>query len=891
MNDARPPRAYRWLLRLLPAERRARHGDAMATLFAELLAGTRAERGLGGAARLWMREAAGLGRFAWRERSRPMRRWLARRTWSLPMPTLSANVRLALRSLRRQRAFALALLISIAAGVGVTTAVFSAINGVLLRPLPFPAPDRLVDLWEARDDGFQSHSTISGPEAVEWRRRFTSAEALAAYRYAPLTLTGRGDAVRIIGIETTPEFFAVLRRQPILGRVFADTETGPAAAVVVLSERIWQTRFGGDRAIVGRSIELDGVAREVIGVMPADAAFPAPAEAWIPARADWSTQSKGQHFLSAIARLRADRSLQEARAELDRVAADLEREWPDANRGHRASFDPLADTLVAGVRPALTVLFVSSLFVLLIVAANTSSLLLARAVARRREFVVRRALGARTWDLVTQLAAEGVILALPGGLLGALVASAILRLVLDPAAGSLPRSAGVRLDAASLLFALAVTLVIGIVASLLPLSRLMRTTAPDLASRGGTGDRHAVRLRHLIVAGQVAAAFALACGSALLARSLVALSTVDTGFAADRALTFNVQLAQARYRSPGQQTDFVTRALERLRAIPGVTAAGVVSDLPFSGSRSTSGFAVEDRPTPPDQSRSADMRVASPGYLPAMGIALRGGRDFTTQDAGTGEPVAIVNEAFADAVWPGENAIGKRIRIGHPDEVAVFGSPVWRTVVGVAGNVIHDDLRATPNGEIYLPFAQSPLGRLAFVARSSGDPSALTASARAAIADVDPRLAIYNTRTMAQRLAQSMATPRLLVMLTTIFATTALLLAAFGLHATLTHAVAQRTAEFGIRVALGARPAHIARAVARDTLAIVAAGLAAGAGAAVLFTRWMSSSLFGVTPTDVLTLTSAAMLVAALAAISTIMPTRKALSVSPAGLLQEGRGR
>jgi predicted permease len=807
------------------------------------------------------------------------------------MSTVLANIRLAVRALRHQRGFALALFVTIACGVGVTTAVFSAIDGVLRRPLPFPSPDRLVDLWEARDDGFQAHSTLSGPEASEWRRRFTSAEALAPYRYAPLTLTGKGDAVRLIGIETTPEFFAVLQRQPMLGRTFAEGETGSAAAVIVLSETIWRTRFGADQAIVGRPIELDGQSREVIGVMPADAAFPAQADAWLPARQDWSKLPSGQHFLSAIARLNADRSLDDARAELSRVAADLEREWPDVNRGHRGALDPLADMLVANVRPALTVLFVSSLFVLLIVAANTSSLLLARAVSRRREFVVRRALGARTWDLVTQLAAEGVILALPGGVLGALVASAILRLVLDPAAGSLPRSAVVRLDAASLAFALAVTLVIGVVGSLLPLARVMRASAPDLASRGNTGDRHTVRLRHVIVAGQVAAAFALASGSALLARSLVALAHVDPGFAAAQAMTFSAQLAQTRYRSPAQQTDFVTRATGRLRAIPGVTAAGVVSDLPFSGSRSTSGFAIEDRPTLPNQTRSADLRVASPGYFTAMGISLHRGRDFADADNGSAEPVAIVNQAFADALWPGEIAIGKRLRIGHPDEIAVFGAPVWRTIVGVAGNVIHDDLRSTPKGEIYLPFAQSPLGRLAFVVRTGGDPATVIAPARAAIAEIDPRIALYSTRTMAERLSQAMATPRLLVMLTAIFAAAALLLAAFGLHATLAHAVAQRMNEFGIRVALGARPTHIARSVARDTLSIVAAGLAIGAVAALLFTRWMSSSLFGVTPTDVVTLAGAAALVAGLAVISTILPTRKALAASPAGLLQEARER
>lgn len=872
---------YHWLLKLLPRDRRERYGTAMAAVFAEQLRAAQPQ-GLPRTALVWLRELIGLSRFAARE----WRARMPRPSFPPRFPMHRHDVVLALRRIRREPWLAASVILTLALGAGITSAVFTVVNGVLLRPLPYAAPNRLVELWEDRNDGFISHSSISGLEATEWPRRVNALTGVVAYRFVALTLTGHGDALRLIGAETTASHFDVIGRGAMLGRTFAPEDNAPDSGAIVIVESLWRSRFGVDPNVVGQDIDVDGQRRHIIGVVPDSAAFPANAQVWIPHRAALTSLSPGQHFFSAFGRLADGKTIDDARRQLQTVAADLARELPDSNRNHLAGMGSLTDSLVATTRPALRLLLIVSVMVLLIVTANISGVLLARSLAGRTELAVRRALGASNADITAQLMTEAVTFAIPGAALAVLIAMWATRALIGPQAWLVPRASEVHVDASTMLFTLAVALAAAVGAQLLPLFRALRQRNMALSVRETTADRRSLFLRQLLVGAQIASAVALLITATLLTRSVIALVGVNAGFSPAGVASFNLQLSPSRYRNASAEIDFAQRSLAAVRSIPGVTSAGLVSDLPFSGSRTTSSFRAEGIAEAPGQILSADLRVSTPGYFQAMSIPMLKGRDFADGDDGRGEPVVIISRSLADRLWPGQDALGHRIRIGSKDEVEVFGSQVWRTVIGISGNVIHDDLRKQPGQELYVPFAQSPERRLMFAVRSTRPTADVIAESRARLAAVAPSDAIYGALSMDDRLARAVSTSRVLALVTALFAATAVLLAMFGLYAALTYAVTQRTVEFGIRLALGATSAQIASAIVRETAWVLLAGVGAGLALSVLMSRVVSGSLFGVRSGDVATITGSIVAVLLLGALAPVLPARRAIASDPGRLFR-----
>lgn len=869
---------HTWLQRMLPRGRRDQYGQESTAVFLVLLAEAR-RRGRAVALWLWVREVADMVQVA----------YTSRKPSGSNRPLPGVSLRSAWRVLRHQPGFAVAASLIIALGVGATGTVFAVADRVWWLPMPFPEPHRLVDLWEVRHDGMTPHGSLSSREADEWPARLTLTESLAAYRYAPMTLTGVGDqpAARLTGVETTHMFGQVLGRTPVLGRWWNADEDLHTSDVVVISESLWRSRLGANPNVLQSVVRLDGQPRRVVGVWPADAAFPASTDLWMPSRIDPAQLGPGQHLFWAIGRLAPGVTLTQARDELSRVAAGLSADFPDTNVGHLAEMDRLSDVLVAPVRPMIRALVIAAVCLLLIAASNLAGLLLSRALQRQREFAVRRALGARPLALIQQLLVEGVLLAAPGALLGILLASWSLRVLVGPFAFLLPNGANMALDIRVIVVTIVAAIVTGVGAQVVPIWRVTRAQRFSLGGRDDGAGRDPKVARRMIVGTQLAVALALVCAALLLSRSLWALSSIDRGFEPTRAATFQLQLSPQRFRAPDQQLDFVTRALEAVRGLPGVAAVGVVSDLPFSGSRSTTSFAAEGVTPEPGRQLGADYRVASPGYFSAMAIDVVEGRDFQATDTGTGIPVAVVNRSLARQLWPDQPALGKTIRIGHPGEVAIFGSGVWRTVVGVVEDIVHDDVRGARQPELYIPFAQSPLGRLSFVVRTaSGDALAVMPAVRSAMAAVDPNEALYGVRTMEQRLDRMMASPRVLAVSTSSFALAAVLLAGIGIYATLTYTITQRAREFGVRLALGASPAHIVSVIGVETAWLAVGGLVFGSASGYALARLLSSELFGVTAGGVWTYTAGLGVLIVAAILAMIVPIRRALRLDPARLLQ-----
>jgi len=872
---------HHWLQRLLPRFRREQYGRETTALFVELLAETLSRRGRWAGLRLWGREIAGVIRIAITSRWPATGRGSGR--------SLGVSISGAWRLLRHQPGFAVATALIVALGVGATATVFAVADRVWLSPLPFPQPDQLVDLWEVRHDGMSPRGTLSGREAVEWPTRLTTLAALAPFRYAPVTLTGVDGvaATRLAGIETTEAFARVLGRSLVIGRWWNVDEDRPGSNVVVVSETMWRSRLNADPDVMSRTVQIDGQPRRIIGVWPADAGYPTAIEVWLPSRQDLARLPPGQHLLWAVGRLRASATLDQAQQELTRVAGDLASDFPDTNVGHFAEMARLSDVLVAPVRPMLVALVITAACLLLIATSNLSGLLLSRALMRQREFAVRRALGARPLTLVWQLVVEGLFLAVPGAALGVLLAAWAIRSIVQPFAFMLPRGAEVSLDIRVVLVAFLAAVIAAVGAQWLPIWRVTRAHHFALGGRDAGAGRDPRGARRLIVGAQMAIALALVCAAVLLSRSLSTLSAVDRGFEPTHVATFQLQLAPQRFSVAEAQLDFVTRALTVLRAIPDVRAAGVVSDLPFSGSRSTTSFEAEGVAAAQGRLLSSDYRVASSGYFSAMEISLLAGREFTDADSKTGQPVAIVNHALASQLWPGQQVLGKRIHIGHPEEVAVFGSGVWRDVVGVIADIVHDDLRGTREPELYIPYAQSPLRRLHFVVRTDGNsPLDVMPSVRSAMTAVDPNEAIYAVRTMADRVGRAMAPSKVVATSTSAFALVAVLLAAVGIYATLMYIVGQRAREFGVRLALGARAGHIVALIGVEMAWLVGGGLIVGGVAAYALAQLLSSILTGVTPGGVTTFAAGLVVLITAAVLATVVPIHRALRLDPARLLQ-----
>jgi putative ABC transport system permease protein len=803
---------------------------------------------------------------------------------SVRQPMIRQDLTFALRMLRKAPGFTLAAVLAIALGIGANTAIFTVVKQVLLQPLPYPDPERIVDVNEyARGRA----TAVSPPNGRDWRDGNRTLEALSFYNEQVLTLTGNGEPSRISAGVVDARIGGVMRVPPLAGRAFTDDDMRPSARkVAILGYDLWQRAFGGDRAVVSRQIMLEGEPYEVVGVMPRGYDFPDGSDAWIPLQVDgasYGDNQRGAHYISAVGRLRDGVTAQQASADLDRIEQDLARRFPSWVDGYTVAAVPLLTTIVEPVRQPLLILFGAVAFVLLIACVNVSNLLLARATTRTGEIAVRSALGAGRGRLIRQLLAESIVLSLAGGAAGLLLASWGVKALMAVAPSDLPRASGVQIDAVVLAFSVAISIVSGIVFGTAP---AVVASSPDLtvflrdAGRDGRSGGARGRLRAALVTAQVALALVLLAGAGLAIRSFQRLTTVDPGFRTADVLTFDISLPSAAYPTDASQRQFFRDYTERIRNLPGVAEAGAVMFPPVTRSGFGGSFTIYGRPQNADEG-NAQVRSVTPGYMEALSIPLKAGRLFAAQDSESGPRVAIISESAARRYWPGENPVGRQIRV-HVNE----SGRQPREIVGVVGDVRTRGMETAPVPVIYTPHAQYGPESMTVVVRAPGDPGTLLPGLKGALAALAPGVAIGRARMMDDLVSASVAQPRFRTLLLTIFAAVSLALAAVGLYGVVAFSVSQRRSELGLRIALGADPRHVLRLVLREGMTPVAIGILLGLGGAALMARLMKALLFGVDPFDPLTFAAVAMALACVGLAACYIPARRATRVDPAAALR-----
>jgi putative ABC transport system permease protein len=797
------------------------------------------------------------------------------------MRVLLKDLRYDFRTLLRRPAFTVVALLTLALGIGANTAIFSVVNGVLLRPLPFKDPERLVQVWEKNLKRGFTQDTVSPQNFEDWQEQSRSFDAMAAYEYESFVLTNRDAPERLVGILASSAFIDVLGIKPALGRGFLPGEDRRGAErVVLLSDRLWRRSFGGRADALGQAVILNGESYVVVGVMPSDFSFPNPRlDLWVPSID--LRRPRGDHFMFAVARLKPTVGLKQAQEEIDVIARRLGEQYPGPNGNSGVTLVPLQEEIVGKARPALLMLLGAVALMLLIACVNVANLLLARATARSKEIAVRAALGASRLRLVRQLLTESLVLALAGGGAGLLLSVWGVNLIVVAGAGTIPRAGEIGVDARAFGFTLAVSVLTGLLFGLAP---ALNSSAPELSSslkegsRGaGVGPRQG-RAQGVLIVTEVALAFVLLASAGLLLKSYARLRRVDPGFRAEQVLTARLALPAAKYPEADRQAIFYQQALERIRTLPGVQQAGVVSDLPFSGSRSGRSFDIEGHATssePDAQTPHADYRKISPDYFRAIGIRLVRGREFTERDGKDAPGVAIVNEACARRFFPGEEPLGRWLVYGNS------GQQVRREIVGVVADVKHESLADERAPEVYVPFAQHPQSEMFFAVRTASDPESFAAPLRNAVLEVDRDLPVYSVLTLRQRLENSVAPQRFDTLLLAVFAAVAMLMAAVGVFGVMSYTVAQRTHELGVRVALGARRRDILRLVVGRGMRLALAGVGLGLAAAFALTRLLTRLLYEVEPTDPLIFAGIAGLLASVALLACYLPARRATKVDP----------
>jgi putative ABC transport system permease protein len=799
---------------------------------------------------------------------------------SLTLEDIGRDLRFGLRSLLRSPGFALVSVLCLALGIGANAALFSVLNAVLLRPLPFVDPDRLVQLYEKIAGG--GYGSVSVPNFRDWSEKNTGFEQLAAYTSSSQNLQAANAPERIQTVEATQNLFSLLAVPPLLGRTFNPSSDEPGKAkVAVVGEEFWRTRLGGDPALIGRAIRLDGIPYEVIGVMPSSFNFPpgeSSTDAWIlfepsPELAN----SRGDHLLAVVGRLKPGTTLEQASAQMVTVAAQIEKEHPAEQTGRSVLIQPLRETVVGQTRPALLILFGAVGLVLLIACANVANLLLARSAVRQREVAVRLALGASRTRLIRQFLLESLVLAFAGALLGLLLARWSLDALVPLAKGALPFSNDFPLDGRVFGFLLGIALLSGITFGIVPALQASRDNLRDSLTDAGvktTGSGRQQLFRNALVVLEIAVSLVLLVGAGLLLRGFLALSGTEPGLNARNVLTVHLPVPEAQLK--GSTPRLFRPVLEKIRSLPGVRSAAVISMLPIQNAWTNRYFSIEGRPAPqPGHKPLAEFRVASPGVFQSLGIPMLRGRDFTALDGESEPMMVIINEALAHKYFPEADPLGKRLNL----EGEVF------TIGGIVGNIRQAGLDRKPLPEIYMPYAAAEamewLGDAVLVIRTSIPPEGLTQEVRVAVASVDSALPLYNVLTMEQVIDESLASRRLNLWLLVIFAGIALVLSASGLYGVISYLVAQRTREIGMRIALGAQTRDIIGLVMRQGASLTGAGILVGLLGAFAFTRVLQSILYGVSARDPLTYAALAALLAAIALLATWLPAVRAARVDP----------
>ncbi|HEV2426012.1 MAG TPA: ABC transporter permease [Terriglobia bacterium] len=812
------------------------------------------------------------------------------------MQTLLQDVRYGLRMLASNRGFTIVAVLTLTLGIGANTAIFSVIDGVLLRPLPYRDPGRLVIMGEKTPE-FDMMS-VSYPNFLDWQRESRSFEGLGAHRWTAYDLTGSGTPEHLDGKMVSAGFFPTLGITPLLGRDFDAREDHLGAGrVAMISGGLWKRRFAASSAVIGKPITLSGQSYTVIGVVPGDFRFLGTADVYtlLDQWDDVLARSREAHpGMRVVGRLKPGVTQAQAQAEMSGIAAQLAQTYPKSNARHGVSVRPLEQEIVGDARPSLLVLLGAVGFVLLIACANVANLLLARSTTRRREMAIRAAIGASQGRMVRQLLTESVLLALAGGALGLLLARWGTQAVVAAIPGGLPRMENIGVDGWVLAFTLAVSVAAGVIFGLAPalqISRLDLHATLQEGTRGSTGSRQ--KLRSALVVAEVAASLVLLIGAALMLKTMWQLSRVNPGFKPQNLLTFSVGLSPAnRATSDGIRTAYGQLA-ERIRALPGVEAAGVVDDLPLSGSDDELPFWVSGRPRPNSQSEMswALNYDVSPDYLRAMGIPLLRGRFISETDTVRSAPVTVIDEVMAKRLFPGQDPVGQSIRIAVPEGFGPgLGGPI--TIVGVVGHVKHfgldTDAASKIQYQLYLPFVQLPdqimplvAGGMTMMVRTSVDPLSMAGAIRRLVASDGGDQPVFGVQTMERIVSDSVAGRRFSMLLLGVFAGLALVLAAVGIYGVISYTVTQRTHEIGIRMALGAERTNVLTLVVGNGLRLLVVGVGIGLAAAVGLTRLMSSMLYGVRPTDMAIFAAVSLLLAAVAVLASYIPARRATKVDP----------
>ena len=813
-----------------------------------------------------------------------------------------SDIRYGLRQLAKHPGFTFVAVITLALGIGANTAIFSVVNALLLKPLPFPASHELVafgsvDLRESPSGKVTELNSLSYADYFDFREQNRTLEHVSVYRDRSFSVTTPEGATSLRGVMSSAEYFDVLGVKPIIGRSFtrADEQSGggPDGFKVILSYDYWQKQFGGDKNVIGRTIDLDRRPHTIIGVLPRGFQFPIQADpldfyvtiALDATSSDGSepqTASRGAHMLQGIARLKPGVTIEQAQADISAIAANLTKQYPETNTNFGAGFLPLREELIGDVRTGLYVLFGAVLCVLLIANANVANLLLARASVRGKEMALRAALGASRTRIIRQLLTESVMLSAIGGVLGLLIAQWGTEALIRAVPQNIPRISAIQLDGIVLAFTVLVSLATGVVFGLVPAwqaSRVDLNTSLKSGSRTGGGGEGKGRLRNGLVVAEVALALVLLICAGLLIQSFARLGKVPPGMRTERLLTAQIQLPGIAYPNNENIIAFFEQLLPRLRALPGVESASAIVPLPLSGSNMVTSFDNEADPKPEGQRPAAPIRIIGTEYFQTMGIPVLQGRVFDQTDRFDSTPVVIVNQRFADKFFPGQSLIGKRIMPGFSADDT---GEKMREIIGVVGNVKHLSLKNEDSPEMYVPHTQIPFSIMSLVVRTSvSDPAALTSAIRKELSALDSALPLRAIRVFDEYISRSLARTRFNALLLSIFAGTALLLTAIGIYGVMAYSVAQRTNEIGIRMALGAGQSSIFRLVVGQAMLLVAISLAIGLAGAFAATRLLSSLVYGVGVWDPLTFGAIVLLIAVVAFLAAWLPARRASNVNP----------
>jgi len=799
---------------------------------------------------------------------------------------ISQDLRYGLRTLLKNPGFTIIAVSALALGIGANSAIFSVVNAVLLRPLPFKNPEQLVMVWEnATHVGFPKN-TPSPPNFLDWQRQNTVFTGMAAMAERSFNLTGVGEPERLDGRRVSANLFNLLGVPALLGRTFVPDDDRSGSHVVLLGYSLWQRRFGSDPSVIGRAVTLNGETYTVIGVMPRSVHLPAYGnwrdQLWVPiAFTNDETTERGTHFLDVVARIKPGMTLKQAQAEMETIAARLAKQYPKSNTRIGASVNPLHEEIVGDIKPALLILLGAVGFVLLIACANVANLLLARAAVREKEIALRLAMGASRSRLARQFLTESVLLAFLGGGFGLLLALAGVHVLKTFVPSMILQIQAINIDGKVLVFTASVALLTGLVFGLAPAIHGSHPNLNESLKEGGRDSavgKKGNRLRGLLVIGEVAVSFILLIGAGLLINSFLHLRNLDPGFRADHLLTMKVDLSVVKYPDGERRSVFFDEVLRRIRILPGVQSVAVAGNLPLTYNGDSATIAVEGVPDPPlDQWRDVIYRAIGPSYFSTMGIPMIRGRDFTDQDRADSKKVVVISEKTAQHYWPGQDPIGKRLKPG-----ATTSDIPWREVIGVVKDVRQNDFIAQPKMQMYLPYRQmKDLAANALVVRTSVEPMSLATAVRNAIWAVDKDQPVADIDTMDHIVSEAITRQRFSMLLLGIFAALALLLAAVGIYGVMSYSVAQRTHEIGVRMALGARRADVLQMTVKQGLKLVSVGMILGLVAAISLTRVLASLLYGISATDPITFICISLVLLAVAILASYVPALRATKVDP----------